>query len=149
MRHSVSDRPSELAYRGKWCRERLMSGTVIAMDVGGTNIRAAVLDQRMRILVRTQRLLDKSSPTALLTCIGSCVADILPDSERTLGIGVAMKGFVDHEQGVMVSSISLGMENLPVRAFLSQRFGLLTAIDNDVHTATIGEIYYGAGRNCC
>ena len=123
-----------------------MGETVIAIDVGGTNVRTAVLDRTMHALTRTHRPLDKSSPAALLECMASSVADVLPDSEQARGIGVAMKGLVDHERGVMVSSGSLGMEGLPVRAFLSDRFGLLTAVDNDVHAATIGEIYYGAGR---
>jgi len=57
-----------------------------------------------------------------------------------------MKGLVDHQRGVMVSSTTLRMRGLPVRAFLEEEFGLLVAVDNDVHAATIGEIYYGAGR---
>jgi glucokinase len=74
------------------------------------------------------------------------VEGVVHASEHISGIGVAMKGLVDHQQGVMVSSTTLRMRGLPVRSFLEEEFGLLVAVDNDVHAATIGEIYYGAGR---
>jgi glucokinase len=116
------------------------------VDVGGTNIRAAALDHQLTKLAQAQRRMDKSSPGTVLEGIARCVEQVVHASEHTVGIGVAMKGLVDHEQGVMVVSTTLRMEGLPVKAFLEDRFGFPAAVDNDVHAATIGEIYYGAGR---
>jgi len=119
---------------------------VIGVDVGGTNIRAAALDRQMTSLAQAQRPMDKTSPSTVLEGLAQCVRGVLPASRRIAGIGVAMKGLVDHERGVMVSSTTLAMKELPVKSFLEDTFALPTAVDNDVHAATIGEIYYGAGR---
>ncbi len=119
---------------------------VIGVDVGGTNIRAMALDRQRCKLAQAQRPMDKSSPSSVLKGIASCVEGVVHASERIAGIGVAMKGLVDHHQGVMVSSTTLRMRGLPIRSYLEEEFGLLVAVDNDVHAATIGEIYYGAGH---
>jgi len=119
---------------------------VIGVDVGGTTIRAAALDGQMAKLAQTQTPMDKSSPAAVLRGIACCVQGVVRASRHIAGIGVAMKGLVDHRRGVMVSSTTLRMRGLPVRSFLEDGFGLLVAVDNDVHAATIGEIYYGAGH---
>ena len=123
-----------------------MADPVVAVDVGGTNIRAAVVDRQLEQHARTHRLLDKSSPSALLEAIASAVAQVIATCPNAAGIGVSMKGLVDHTTGTMVQSTSLGMTGLPVKAFLEARFGLLAAVENDVHTATIGENHLGAGR---
>jgi len=120
--------------------------TVVAVDAGGTNIRAAVIDRELNILKQIQIPMNKSSPSSVLRGIGDCVQEIIPLSGHISGIGVAMKGFVDHKNGIMLASANLRMKNLHVKTFLEERFALPTYIDNDVHTATIGEIYYGAGR---
>lgn len=122
------------------------SETVVAVDVGGTNIRAAVVDRQLNILKQTQIPMDKSGPSSVLRGIGDCVQKVISLSGYISGIGVAMKGFVDHKNGIMVASANLSMKNLHVKTFLEERFTLPTHIDNDVHAATIGEIYYGAGR---
>ena len=109
-------------------------------------MRAVVLDRHMVKLAQAQRPMDKSSPSAVLEGIAHCVRGVVHASDRTAGIGVAMKGLVDHEEGVMVSSTTLRMRGLPVRSRLEEEFGLLTAVDNDVHAATIGEMFYGAGQ---
>jgi glucokinase len=119
---------------------------VIGVDVGGTNVRTAVVDRKMSLLAEAQRPIDKSSPSALLEGIADCVREVMPSSTAVAGIGVAMKGYVDHLRGVMVGSGNLGMRDLFVKSFLEERFGLYVSVDNDVHAATIGEIYYGVGR---
>jgi glucokinase len=124
-------------------------GLALAIDVGGTNIRAALVERGMTIRAEAHRPIDKSSGDALLAAMGDCAAEALaamPAGSAGAGIGVAMKGFVDHRSGVMVASANLGLKNVPVRARLSDRFGLPCRVDNDVHAATIGEILYGAGR---
>lgn len=119
----------------------------LAIDVGGTNIRAALVEHGMAIRSSAWRPIDRSSGDALLAAIGDCAAEAAgPAGPAVAGIGVAMKGFVDHRTGVMVASGNLGLRNVPVRSFLADRFGHPTWVDNDVHAATIGEIQYGAGR---
>ena len=71
----------------------------VAVDVGGTNIRAALVDRGMGVRAGAARLMDKSSPEALLTAMGDCVAEVLRGRRDAAGSGGAMKGFVDHRTG--------------------------------------------------
>lgn len=127
----------------------------VAVDLGGTNVRAAVVSRGAPIRQIHRRPLKKSSPNALLEVMAACVEDALAEAASAAangptpaiaGIGVAMKGFVDHKTGITVSSGFLGMKNVPVAPFLADRFGVAVRVMNDVQAATIGEILYGAGR---
>ncbi len=118
----------------------------VALDAGVTSRRAELMDGDFGLLARSAANAERTSPAALLTAIGDCVAAGLPAGGLVTGIGVAMKGLVDHVRGVMVDSGSLGMRDVPVKASLEERFGRPVVADNDVHAATIGEIHHGAGR---
>lgn len=125
----------------------------LAVDVGGTNVRAALTvleagDTAPAVAAQDRLPLDRSSPQALMDTVAECVSRVRPGEGTVEGIGVAMKGFVDPETGTTVGSAYLGMKDIPVRAFLHERFGLPVHVANDVQAATVGELCYGAGREC-
>lgn len=119
----------------------------IAIDVGGTNIRTAAVDHQLRVSAQAHRNIDRTSREVLLRKMAGCVEESLGNAPEVSGIGVAMKGFVDHTTGITISSTNLGMKNIPVKPHLEECFKLPVFVDNDVHAATIGELYCGAGRN--
>ena len=151
-------------------KEPTASDLAIAVDLGGTNVRAALISRDLGIQGMCRKPLDKSSPDVLLAVMAECVTEVLagaglpattstaagdfaappgapPTAAKSLsGIGAAMKGFVDNNTGMTVSSGFLGMKNVPVGPYLSERFGVPAYVANDVQAATIGEMFYGAGR---
>jgi len=119
----------------------------VAIDVGGTNIRAALVSRDLKLSGENRRRIDKTSPTALLNEMAACATEALRDSLGVSGIGVAMKGYVDTRTGITIASGNLGMKNVPVGPFLEDRFGIPVCVANDVQAATTGELRYGAGRD--
>ncbi len=124
---------------------------LIAVDVGGTKIAAALVDQRGSIhgLIRC--------PTDA-SCAEKTLVSILGAVERTMevtrchfrdvaAIGLGIPGKVDTERGMGIASVNLGWRNVPVVAWLEERLHTPCFIENDVKVATLGERRYGVGQS--
>lgn len=65
---------------------------------------------------------------------------------RIRSIGMVMRGPVDSSKGISVFSPHAGWSNIPFKYILEERFHLPVYIENDVRSLTIGEYYFGAGK---
>lgn len=66
---------------------------------------------------------------------------------RVLGIGLALPGLVDVEQGRLTFAPSMQWEAIDFRRRWSERFGLPVMVENNANAAALGEFYFGAARN--
>ena len=133
--------------------------TIIAVDIGGTKIAAALLRGRLpapgarspadvetpRVIDRLTVTTDTSSSQACLEGIISCLADLGHGAGRVEGIGVGVASMVEFAAGRVVYSVNLPLSEVPLRDVLQQRFGVPVVIDNDATAAAIGEYAFGAG----
>lgn len=126
---------------------------VIALDVGGTGMKAALVGADGELLHQARR------PTGRERGADAVVADILDFAAelRAHGIrrhgvpasaaGVAIPGIVDEAEGVAVYAANLGWRDVPLRALLAQRLGgVPVALGHDVRTGGLAEGRIGAGR---
>ncbi|HEX9037272.1 MAG TPA: ROK family protein [Ktedonobacterales bacterium] len=129
----------------------------VGVDIGGTKMYAGVIDLESGEVVGSYRKRTHPERGAdfftkrLYEVIGGALDDAnLPKSAAALGIGVGIAGQVDREDGVLLSGPNLGagLDNLPIRKLLEEKFRLNTVLGNDVEIATYGEHHYGAGRDC-
>ncbi len=67
-------------------------------------------------------------------------------NRKILGIGVGVHGLVRSKEGVSVLAPNLGWENVRIKDLLESEFDLPVFVDNDVKTMTLGEKWFGAGR---
>jgi glucokinase len=122
----------------------------IGVDLGGTNLRAAAIDEQ-------GSMLDKiSGGTHLREGREAVVNDIVQaiDTLRTrlkdrqlAGVGVGVPGFILIDKGVIVGSNNLPeFNNYPVRDAIEQRLGAKVILENDANAAALGEKWMGAGR---
>jgi glucokinase len=121
--------------------------TWIGVDLGGTNLRAALADDRGRILhtVKTETEADKGA-----ACVLNRVADairMLPGWEEAKGIGMGIPGGVlkDGETAVLTSNL-VGFDGFPVRSHLSSLTGKPAVLENDGNAACLAEALLGAGQ---
>lgn len=129
-----------------------MSGRLaIAVDLGGTNIHAALVDRDGRIVAADkQRTPVAGGPDAVLGRIAS-IADHLRAHAReigaeVLGVGLGIPGLVDAPAGRSVFSPNLFWRDVPVLEPIAAALRLPVRMDNDVRCATLGEFHFGAGR---
>jgi glucokinase-like ROK family protein len=62
---------------------------------------------------------------------------------RPLGIGVALPGLVDAQQGRLVYAPNLHWTNFPLRLMWISRFDLPVMVENEANCAALGEYFYG------
>ena len=124
---------------------------MIALDVGGTNMKAALVDQRCEVItarrVSTGR---EDGPEAVVEKIVACVLDQQSDAQRRgLAVqagGVVVPGVVDDERGVAVFSANIGWRDVPLRERLEAALGLPVAFGHDVRAGGLAEGRLGAAR---
>ena len=127
-----------------------MSDFIIGVDLGGTQIRAALTDGASRILRRVQRLtLAQEGPEAVLQRIEEAIREAAGDVDwsQVRGIGVGAPGPLDPWEGVIHEAPNLpGWHEVPLRARLQETFNVPVCVGNDANAAALGEHLFGAGR---
>jgi len=123
----------------------------IGCDVGGTNIRSAVIDESGRILgeAKMRALMEKGAKVVLGQIVDSfreAISRAKAKKEDIRAVGIAMAGQHDSKAGICIFSPNFGWENVPVIPSLQEEFPVPMFLGNDVNLATLGEWKYGAGK---
>jgi glucokinase len=124
---------------------------IIGVDLGGTNLRAALADDQGAIhqIVRVPTEGD-DGPEAVMDKVVACIDEMraaLPPDGMLAGVGIGSPGPLDPFDGIVFTLPNLpGWENVPLRAILTERTGLPVELGNDANAAALGEWYFGAGR---
>ncbi|MFE9931406.1 ROK family protein [Streptomyces sp. NPDC005533] len=126
---------------------------VIALDVGGTGMKAALVADDGTLLHEARRATGRErGPDAVVETIQDFAAELLDTGRERFGrpasaAGVAVPGIVDADHGIAVYAANLGWRDVPMRALLSARLGgIPVALGHDVRTGGLAEGRIGAGR---
>jgi glucokinase len=127
----------------------------LGIDIGGTNIRAAIISRDGEILQQEHRPTPRTPddhmglPDDLLAAIAECARPLLTTSHKIIGIGVGCGGQFNPKTGVMlgVNTGHPAFVNIPFAQRLQDLLGLPVFADSDVKTAAYGELRAGAGRD--
>lgn len=126
---------------------------VIALDVGGTGMKAALVGADGELLHQARRATGRDrGPDAVVAGILGFAAELRAHGAEHYGepasaAGLAVPGIVDETEGVAVYSANLGWRDVPLRALLAERLGgLPVALGHDVRTGGLAEGRVGAGR---
>jgi len=129
---------------------------VLGVDIGGTRLRAAVL-QGTHLLSRVSISTGEDPvPDRVIPRVFKIMQQALEAAQVTIdaikGIGVATPGPLDNRTGVMYSPPNLpSWEHLRLRDIFQQHYQpdqLPIYVENDANTAALGEYLFGAGRGC-
>ncbi len=126
-----------------------MDEVIISVDLGGTQIRAAVLDQRLNILERKATLTQADEGLdATLARIKDMVRAVMPQDTSTVsGIGISAPGPLNPNTGVIVAPPNLpGWHNVPLGKILQEAFNVPVYVGNDANVAVLAEYLRGAAR---
>lgn len=126
---------------------------VIALDVGGTGMKAALVGAEGELLHRARRATGRErGPDAVVEHILGFAAELRAYGEEHYGqpataAGVAVPGIVDAERGIAAYSANLGWRDVPLRDLLAARLGgVPVALGHDVRTGGLAEGRIGAGK---
>ncbi|MBQ0829270.1 ROK family protein [Streptomyces tagetis] len=126
---------------------------VIALDVGGTGMKAALAGPGGELLHEARRATGRDrGPEAVVAGILDFAAELRAHGADRFGeparaAGVAVPGIVDEESGTAVFAANLGWHDVPLRALVAERLGgIPVALGHDVRTGGLAEGRIGAGR---
>lgn len=149
----------------------------IGLDIGGTKVRAAAVDDFGRVSFVTQLpTLASVGPDAVLEQCAQVIARVqeqvaeqtvssepsvqsthavmgAPDPFRLdacVGVGVASAGRIDPHTGTVLYSTDTfyNWHNTNIAQRISERVRLPVRVDNDVNAALLGEAWVGSARDC-
>lgn len=123
----------------------------LGVDLGGTNIKVALVNEACEIMAQASR------PTALPRPAEAVCDDMVLTMRQVLeeaglaftdlaGIGVGCPGRVDDETGIVVYSNNLGWHNFDMRGYLQPRTGFCVQLGNDANVAALGEVFAGSAK---
>lgn len=124
-----------------------MMKTYIGIDLGGTNVRVARVDDEGNVLSQIKGpSYGTEGPEKVLSNLKGMVRQI-EGWEECEGIGVGVPGPVDTKNGTMVLSTNLpGFKGYPFAKALSDEFHMPAYLDNDANVAGLAEALVGAGK---
>lgn len=126
----------------------------IGVDFGGTKVLAGVINTRTGKLMATskkktrQQDAEKEVIKRLESVIDEAIDDSGVDHDKITGIGIGVAGMVDREKGILLNAVNIGAKNIKLTGPLARNYGVPAVIGNDVEVATLGEMHFGAGKDC-
>lgn len=128
-----------------------MSTFAIGVDLGGTNLRIAAVDQQGTLLEKTTTGTQVARGRDYV--IGEMCEAIRATATKfasaaLAGIGIGVPGIIDMDTGMLRESPNLpGWHDYPVRDEIERRLGTKVILENDANSAALGEQWLGAARD--
>jgi glucokinase len=115
-----------------------MDGQVIGLDVGGTKIASATLQDGK---LSTQELIktDVSDSDALVAQLVELIGHLRSDA--TVAAGVGLPSIIEFATGRVAHSVNIPLQDLPLRELLTERAGIPVYIENDASCAALAEAF--------
>jgi glucokinase len=126
-----------------------MAMFALAADLGGTNLRAAVVSPGGQVLARgEERTPAESTSEAIVQVIVALMGRIAARAPEPPAVAcIATAGLIDADRGRVILAPNIpGFRNLVLTEPVSARLGIPCYIENDASAAALGEHRFGAGR---
>ena len=123
----------------------------IGIDIGGTNLKAGLVDESGLILATHRRKVaqvdDRESLAWTLVALTQdlCRAANVP-LDQVASVGVGVPGAVDIYSGSVLYTCNLPLRNVPLRKLFHRYLALPLYVENDANCAALAEYFVGAGR---
>src|SRR5215212_10047458 len=123
---------------------------VFAVDLGGTHLRVALVDDTGRILQQLKQETPKGdSAESIIDALASAAEKWGSNQSSIVAASIMMPGAVDSAKAVVLQSPNLPfLVNFGLKAELEQRLGWPVLLENDANAAAVGEMWLGAARGC-
>lgn len=125
------------------CDRDAYSGARLGVDIGGTNIKFAVVDGgavQYKGAIKTA-----GSCEAILSDISSEIIRLM-DKYSVKNVGIGTPGII--KKG-LVTCANLPFDKTPLERLISEKTGVSVCVDNDANCAALGEITFGSAKDCC
>ena len=124
----------------------------VGIDLGGTNIKAGIVDEQGKILAEAFCKTQAQRPYQdIVRDMAGCVMQALKNAKMTtddiLSVGIGIPGYANQKTGTGAFCTNLGWYDVPLQAEIRKYFDLHIAIDNDATVAGYAESIAGVSKN--
>src|SRR3954454_22811019 len=120
---------------------------VIGVDLGGTKLRAGIVDAEARVHHRTRHSAQGLAQGALLATVEAAVREVLDASGGEVSaVGFGIPALIDPQRGVVTFCNHLPLEGLAFADVMAERLGVPVLADNDANLALLAEHRLGAAQ---
>lgn len=129
-----------------------MSKVIIGVDLGGTNVKTAIVSEDKKIIAKESRPTQAAEgPEAIMDLMATCVSDLMRanglDMSQALAAGFGAPGPMNWQTGIVFEPPNLpGWKNVPLAEEMQKRLRIPCYVDNDANVACYGEYWLGAGQ---
>jgi glucokinase len=120
---------------------------VVAVDVGGTEIKSALVGSDLNVISTINAPTPKADKTGVETV--KAIVELISQfskQQTVSAVGLAVPGALDEPAGTSRWSGNLQWENLPIRNLLADAVNIPVAFGHDVRTAAVAEMRSGAAK---
>jgi glucokinase len=119
----------------------------IGIDVGGTKILGALIDEHGKILAEQRVASPAQDAAEIVAAVAKLVGLLQAQADREIvGVGVAVAGFIDADASTVLFSPNLDFRNEPLKAKIAAQISLPVVVENDANAAGWAEFAFGAAR---
>lgn len=121
--------------------------TIVAVDIGGTQMRAAAYTQDQINPFNQKKIPTLASQPGGLDRLIHVIEDVWPQNDSVAAIGLGSPGPLDPHTGYLLAPPNNPeWRNFPLAPSVEKHFGVKTYLDNDGNLAGLAEYRFGAGK---
>ena len=121
-----------------------MAELAVGVDIGGTNLRVCLGDERGKIETKLSEKLDVGSKDSVVEQITMMVKS---SGDEFSAIGIGSIGLLDLRKGELSNPVHIPFKNIPIVKLLKKEFGVPVYLVNDCDAGVVGEKFFGLGKN--
>jgi glucokinase len=120
----------------------------LGIDVGGTNVRAAVIDVATGLVLAARRgpLAGRTPDQVVRAAVRAALEAVEAAGVRPVAAGAGFAGQIEGESGRVLSAPNLGWRDVALGDLLAAALGVPVRVVNDLNAAAWGEYRHGAAR---
>lgn len=125
----------------------------VGIDLGGTFIKGGIVDDLGNILVSDQTPTESDKGAERVAANIAALAQALMkklglQNDDVEGLGMGVPGMIDSKAGNVIYSNNLAWKDFKIGAAVEKQTGLKVKIANDANVAALGEVKFGAAKDC-
>ena len=118
----------------------------IGIDVGGTNLKAGLVDESYRIVATKKMPLVFESMEQMCAALAEMALALVKEAgvnrEDVASVGMGFPGPVDNKAGVVIKTVNIPIRFMPVAEIFHRYWDVPVYLGNDADCAALGEYYH-------
>ena len=123
----------------------------IGIDIGGTNLKAGLVDERYEITATKKTPLQFESMEQMGETLARMAIELAEENgvprDQVASVGMGFPGPVDDKRGVVIKTVNIPIRSMPVAEMFHKYWDLPVYLGNDADCAALGEFYHYENKN--